>query len=112
MYTKEVPPLSKRLKPNKAYNELTPRMKVALKILEYNDTENEEIYFSKLVDDMEKIVSRKTIHEALDALIDQGALNSEWTQNAEKRWVRGYKPASEGQKRLMRRAYYATHDDV
>ena len=113
MYTKEIPQISKRLKPNKAYAELTPRMKVALEILEFNDIEKDkEIYFSKLVDDMEKIVSRQTIHEALDALIDQGLVSSEWTQNVDKRWVRGYKPASEGQKRLLRRAYYATHDDV
>jgi DNA-binding PadR family transcriptional regulator len=112
MHQKDVPPLSKRLKPNKAYHELSPKMKVALKILEYSDIENKDIHFSKLVQDMQNIVSRKTIHEALDSLIDQGTVNSEWIKSDENRWVRGYRPATEGQKRLLRRAYYATHDDV
>ena len=112
MYTKEIPQLTKRLKPNKAYNDLTPRMKVALKILEYSDIESKDINFSRLVEDMETIVSRITIHDALDSLIDQGTVSSEWIKNDENRWIRGYHPASEGQKRLLRRAYYATHDDV
>jgi DNA-binding PadR family transcriptional regulator len=112
MYTKEIPQLTKRLKPNKAYNELTPKMKVALRILESSDIENEDINFSKLVEDMETEVSRITIHEALDSLIDQGTVTSEWIKNKENRWIRGYRPASEGQRRLLRRAYYATHDDV
>jgi len=112
LYTKEVPPLTKRLTPNRAYSELSPKMKVALRILEHNELEQEDTHFSELVDDMQSVVSRKTIHEALDSLIDQGTLSSEWIQKNDNRWVRGYKPASEGMKRLLRRAYYATHDDV
>lgn len=108
----ETPTLQKRLKPNQSYNELSPKMKVALKILEYTEVDKEEVYFSKLVKDMENIVSRKTIHQALDSLIDQGTIRSDWTRSIEDRWVRGYTPASEGQKRMLRRTYYATHDDI
>jgi len=112
MDTLEIPPLEKRSKPNQSYNELSPKMKVALRILEYADIEKKEVHFSQLVRDMEKIVSRKTIHQALDSLIDQGTIRSDWTRSTEDRWVRGYMPASEGQKRMLRRTYYATHDEV
>jgi len=106
----EVPELVKRLKPNKAYEELSPKMKVGLQILEYSDIDHKDVYFSKLVGDM-KNVSRQTIHQSLDSLIDQGTISSKWDKNEKQRWVRGYKPASEGQKRLLRRTYYATHDE-
>ena len=112
MYTPEPPRIKNRLKPNRAYDELRPKMKVALKILEHSDIEEKHTYFSKMVKEMENIVSRKTIHQALDALVDQGTIRSEWTKNAKNRWVRGYRPASEGQRRLLRRTYYATHDDT
>jgi DNA-binding PadR family transcriptional regulator len=112
MDTLEIPSLKRRLKPNQSYKELSPKMKVALRILEYTDLERKEVYFSKLVRDMETIVSRKTIHQSLDSLIDQGTIRSEWTKNTDDRWVRGYTPASEGQKRMLRRTYYATHDDT
>ena len=112
MYSLEPPALKKRLKPNHAYNELRPKMKVALKILEHSDVDQENIYFSKLVKELKGIVSRKTIHQALDSLVDQGTISSSWMKNPKNRWVRGYRPASEGQRRLLRRTYYATHDDV
>lgn len=112
MYISEPPPLKKRLTPNRAYDELRPKMKVVLKILEHSDIRGEDAYFSELVKEMKNIVSRKTIHQALDGLIDQGTIRSAWTKNAQDRWIRGYKPASEGQRRLLRRTYYATHDDI
>ena len=87
-------------------------MKVAFKILEYADIEGKEVHFSKIVREMKGIVSRKTIHQALDSLIDQGTIRSGWIKSAEDRWVRGYSPASEGQRRMLRRFYYVTHDDI
>jgi len=110
MYNSEPPELERRLIPNETYDALNPRMKVAIKILEYNDVDHRVAYFSRLVKDLEKEVSRTTIHQALDSLIDQGAVRSEWVEIKPGRWVRGYKPASEGQRKMLRRAYFATHD--
>jgi DNA-binding PadR family transcriptional regulator len=87
-------------------------MKVGLKILEHSDIDQNDAYFSKLVKELRVEVSRQTIHQSLDSLIDQGTISSRWTKNEEDRWVRGYRPASEGQKRLLRRTYYATHDEA
>jgi predicted ArsR family transcriptional regulator len=85
-------------------------MKVGLRILEHDDVDDDYAYFSELIEELKGIVSRVTIHEALDNLIDQGAVRSQWVQTQEGRWVRGYRAASESQRRLLRRAYLATHD--
>jgi len=109
MNTEEIPRLEKRLSPNAVYDELTPKMKVALAILEFNDVDNKNAYFSGLVRELVKKVSRATIHKSLDPLLDQGAIRAEWVQIEKGHWVRGYWSASETQKKMLRRTYYASH---
>ncbi len=111
MFEFEPPKLSSKLKPNDVYKELSPKMKVALNVLETNDVDKTSEHFSKLVNDMEGIVSRMTIHEALDSLLDQGTLKASWLQTPEKHWIRGYKVGSEGQNKMLRRLYYSTHKE-
>jgi DNA-binding PadR family transcriptional regulator len=110
MSHQEPSPLRARLKPNQVYEGLNPKMKVALKILEHDELADEPAHFSGLVKEMQGVVSRATIHEALDSLLDQGIISAEWIETLKGRWARGYRSASEGQKRMLRRAYYATHD--
>jgi hypothetical protein len=103
-------PIECRGRPNEVYTDLGPPLKVALKILEYNDVDSKDIYFSQLCDDLSGKVSRVSIHSALDALIDQGSLHSGWEKNEKGHWIRAYHIAGEEQKRQLRILYRASHD--
>lgn len=103
-------PIERRGQPNEVYKELKPTLKVALKILEYNDVDVNEIYFSQLCKDLASEVSRVSIHAALDALIDQGSLHSGWKKNNEGHWIRAYHIAGEEQRRQLRILYRAAHN--
>jgi len=103
-------PIEKQGRPNKIYEELKPPAKVALRILEYNDIKAQDVNFSILCKDLEGKISRVSIHDALDTLIDQGSLHSGWQKNERKHWIRGYHIAGEEQKRQLRGLYRATHD--
>jgi len=103
-------PTERRGQPNEVYKDLKPLLKVALKILEYNDVDGKDVHFSQLCEDLATEVSRVSIHSALDALIDQGSLHSGWQKNEAGHWIRAYHIAGEEQKRQLRILYRATHD--
>jgi len=104
------PPLQKRGKPNSVYRSLRPKLRVALKILEYNDIDSKSVHFSQLVRDLKGQASRISINEALDSLIDQGTVHSEWEQSASGHWVRAYRIAGEQTRKQLRALYRASND--
>jgi len=103
-------PIERRGKPNEVYKDLKPALRVALKILEYNDVDGKDVHFSRLCEDLASEVSRVSIHAALDALIDQGSLHSGWEKNTEGHWIRAYHIAGEEQRRQLRTLYRVAHD--
>lgn len=103
-------PIERRGQPNEVYPELKPTLKVALKILEYNDVDEMDVHFSQLCEDLTGEVSRVSIHAALDALIDQGSLHSGWHKNERGHWIRAYHIAGEEQRRQLRILYRAAHN--
>ena len=81
------------------YDMLRPQLKVALKIFEAGD---DGTYFSKLVNDLHGEVSRMTVSEAIDTLLDIGVITGKWTKreiiskDGKRRiWVRAYNVSGE-----------------
>ncbi|MCL2477823.1 hypothetical protein [Candidatus Bathycorpusculum sp.] len=104
-------PIEKIGRPNIMYEELRSPVKVALKILEYNDVLLENINFTQLCKDLEgKGASRGSVHEALNELTDRGTLHAGWQKNKDNHWIRTYHITGEEQKRLLRKLYRATHE--
>lgn len=103
-------PIERHGRPNEVYKDLKPTLRVALKILEYNDVDGKDVHFSQLCGDLAAEVSRVSIHAALDALIDQGSLHSGWKKNDEGHWIRAYHIAGEEQRRQLRTLYRAAHN--
>lgn len=66
---------------------------VCLKILEFN-LENEKIWFSKLVKEMNGTLAQSTISKSLDKLSDIGMIEGEW-EHADGCWMRTLKVTDE-----------------
>lgn len=103
-------PIEQRGRANAVYRDLKAPLKVAMKILEYNDIDKKDVHFSQLCQDLTGDVSRVSIHSALDSLIDQGSLHSGWEKTDDGHWIRAYHIAGEEQKRQLRVLYKAAHD--
>lgn len=103
-------PIERRGEPNEVYKDLKPTLRVALKILEYNDVDGKDVHFTQLCEALTGEVSRVSIHAALDALIDQGSLHSGWEKTTEGHWIRAYHIAGEEQRRQLRTLYRVAHD--
>ena len=83
-------------------------MKLALKILESNEVDNDYAIMNDLFLEFRE-VNHATIYVSIAYLIDQGTLEPRWVQTSGKHLVRGYR-TSEKYRSLLRRAYCATHD--
>jgi hypothetical protein len=103
-------PIDRRGNTNAVYRDLKAPLKVAMKILEYNDVDSKDVHFSQICQDLNGDVSRVSVHSALDALIDQGSLHSGWQKTQDGHWIRAYHISGEEQKRQLRILYKATHD--
>lgn len=72
---------------------LSKDFQVCLKIYEFNH-KGEDIWFSKLVREMEGMSAQSTISKSLDRLFDLGMIDGEWT-TVDGRWTRTLKVTGE-----------------
>jgi hypothetical protein len=128
---KEIEPLKVpargNYRPNRFYDGIGISLKIALSVLERGlsiDRSGRLVYdpkkfswFSRMVEDMRSVVSRRTIDENLDSLMDEGFLASVPTEmirvreNGRLKWVHPYSVANEFRRDLIR-LYRITHDKV
>jgi hypothetical protein len=110
---------------NELYIDLSPSQKVALQILEEGlEVQNGRLsyseekgisWLSKLERDLEGEVSRATIDQCLDNLLDRGILShgkeimQKVKENKDSRWVRAYHIGNEFLDQMIK-LYQATHD--
>ena len=81
----------KELVPNEQkWKTLSKELKVAVTIQKLNDS-GEIPYFSNIASHISKSddISKTTIHNALNHLVDLGTINAEWTK-VDTRWVRKF----------------------
>jgi hypothetical protein len=82
----------------KNWQTLSKELKVAVVIQKLNDLKDPSDlpYFSNIGKHLSKIddMSKTTIHNALDHLIDLGTIDAEWTQ-VDTRWVRRFRVTGE-----------------
>ena len=69
-------------------------LEVALEIFETSSTGGNQIYFSKLVQELEGRVSRNRISQALDRLFDNGIITAKF-KKVNKKWARVYRISGE-----------------
>jgi hypothetical protein len=77
---------------------LSKELIVAAEIYRLTDVAHEEVYYSKLVENLkgkEKVSSSATISKALDVLFDLGMVFAEWKQLENGRWARVLKIAGD-----------------
>ena len=76
---------------------LSKELLVASEIYRLSEIENEEVYFSKLVDILSKKgkASSATINKSMDILFDLGMIYAEWGKLKNGRWARIIKIAGE-----------------
>lgn len=78
---------------SRKWDTLSKELKVAVTIQKLNELNDpkELPYFSNIARYISKFddMSKTTIHNALDHLIDLGTINAEWTQ-VDSRWVRRF----------------------
>ncbi len=72
---------------------LTNDFAVAVKIFEYNSRE-EPVWFAKLANDFNSVMSRVTVSKNIDKLFDLGIINGSWTK-IDGKWVRTFEIAGE-----------------
>ena len=87
---------------------LSPELKVACKIFQITKDDNDEVWFSKLVEILEGQVSRNTISRCLDRLFDLGIIDGEW-KKISNRWTRTFKIAGEATA-FIKNIYLGTKD--
>lgn len=77
---------------------LSKELIVAAEIYRLTDVDHEEVYYSKLVENLkgrDKVSSSATISKALDVLFDLGMVFPEWKRLENGRWARDLKIAGE-----------------
>jgi len=73
---------------------LTKEFDIACRIFDYTE-KDETVWFTKLVEDLDGIMSRVTVSKYIDVLFDLGIINGEWKQNEEGKMVRAFTIAGE-----------------
>ena len=92
---------------------LSKELIVAAEIYRLSEVEREDVYFSRLVENLrgkERVSSPATVSKALDVLFDLGMVFAEWKQLRSGRWARVLKIAGESRnfiKSIYERAYCA-----
>lgn len=66
---------------------------IAIRIYNYNRA-GESVWLKKLVDDLDKKISRVTISKNLDQMFDLGIISGEW-EKIDGKWVRTFKISGE-----------------
>jgi DNA-binding PadR family transcriptional regulator len=74
---------------------LSNDLKICYLIYKYTEKEGKDIWFSKLVNDLQNDVSRTTISKILDKLFDLGIIDGEWKKTEDGKWTRVFKIAGE-----------------
>ncbi len=76
---------------------LSKELLVASEIYRLSEIENEEVYFSKLVDILseKRKASSATINKSMDILFDLGMIYAEWGKLKNGRWARILRIAGE-----------------
>ena len=67
---------------------------VAVRIFEYNE-KDEQVWFSRLVEDLDGRMSRSTISKNIDRLSDLGIITGEWERTEDGRWIRTFRITGE-----------------
>ncbi len=109
------------------YQFLSPALKIALDVIAVGlirDRRGKQIYdpkrltwFSRIVRNLEGVVSRATIDRCLDSLLDESILAHEETEmvriveSGQPRWIRGYHVSNEFSERLVR-LYKIVHEEA
>ena len=73
---------------------LTKEFEIASRIFEYTER-GETVWFTKLVEDLDGIMSRVTVSKYIDVLFDLGIINGEWKQTEDGKMVRAFTIAGE-----------------
>jgi hypothetical protein len=73
---------------------LTKEFDVACRIFDYTE-KGETVWFTKLVEDLDGIMSRVTVSKYIDVLFDLGIINGEWKQTKDGKMVRAFTIAGE-----------------
>ena len=74
---------------------LSNDLKICHVVYEYNQR-TEKIWFSKLVEELEGVVSKVTISKSIDRLFDLGVINGSW-EKVEGKWTRVISIAGEAE---------------
>ena len=82
---------------------LTKEFEIACRILDHTE-KNETVWFTKLADDLDGVMSRVTVSRYIDILFDLGIINGEWKRNEEGKMVRAFSIAGEA-KTLVKAIY-------
>ena len=85
---------------------LSKELIVASTIYKLTEEEGNEVYFSKLVQELEKEkrVSKTTINKSLDILFDLGMIYADWKKLSNGKWARVIRIAGES-KAFIRKIY-------
>ena len=82
----------------KKWNMLSSEYKVAVKIYELTNLDQETAYYSKIVNILDGNPSKVTISKALDNLLDVGFVKADWKKDKNTRkWVRSFTIAGEAE---------------